>query len=71
MRSLAAVDLSDRRTARVFWGLPRICIETVLRTLNAEHGELHMRTAIPPGAILDIWQPGHPEYYRHTAIPRS
>jgi len=34
--------------------------------------ELHLRSADVPGEdILDIWQPGHPEYDRHEQLPRS
>lgn len=29
------------------------------------------RAAIPPEGIEDIWQPGHPEYDRHTGLVRQ
>jgi hypothetical protein len=39
--------------------------------LHGDHpeGELHYESDVPSEDILDIWQPGNPEYDRHTELP--
>lgn len=33
--------------------------------------EVHVRTAVPPTAVVAVWTPGHHEYDRHRALPRT
>lgn len=32
---------------------------------------INLRDDVAPSSIVEVWQPGHPEYNRHTELPRS
>jgi hypothetical protein len=67
-----AVDLGalGRDATLFFPPLHRLFVATILE-LNEVCGEAHIPTAVQGSEVVDIWQPGHPEYDRHPTLPGS
>jgi hypothetical protein len=68
---VARVDLSvSHRISPTFPDLSKLFIGTLLGT-DLTWGDVFLRSAVSPGDVLDIWQPGHPEYDRHGGLPAN
>lgn len=66
----AAVDLeAGERRSFTAPGLANVFLGTKLGLRDAG-GEVHTFVDIPAEDIIDIWQPGHPEYDRHRDLPQ-
>jgi hypothetical protein len=44
---------------------------TNLREPGSAYGDLIRRIDLPPHDIVDVWQPGHPEFDRHPELTRD
>ena len=42
-----------------------------LLDVEANYADVHYFTEVPPENVVEIWQPGHPEYDRHAELPRG
>jgi hypothetical protein len=67
---VAGLDLSQGRRPHMVW--PGVLNSFVARYLRFERcdSEVHYFSDIRPEHILDLWQPGHPEYDTHPDLPR-
>jgi hypothetical protein len=54
---------------RVFPGLAHLFVATWLG-VRERNCDVHLRAAVAGEDILDLWQPGHPDYDRHLGLPR-
>jgi hypothetical protein len=64
------IDLSsDHRTHLTFPSLSKLFVGAVLDT-EGRGADVFYRAAVPPEDVLEIWQPGHPEYDRNEGLPR-
>ncbi len=66
---VARVDLSAKARALTFPALGKLFVE-VAREPRSYHASVHHRDVVSPEEILDIWQPGHPEYDWYRDLPR-
>jgi hypothetical protein len=67
---VACVDLSvSHRVSPTFPDLHKLFVGTLLGT-EQTWADVHLRAPVLSGDILEIWQPGHPEYDRHADLPR-
>jgi hypothetical protein len=68
---VAALDLTRRHNDPYTWpALTKLFVGTLLE-LRGGAASVHCRQPIPAGDVPDIWQPGHPEYDLHPALPRD
>jgi hypothetical protein len=68
---VAAIDVSDRgRELRFDPALPKLFVGILLGTRD-NYADVFLQTAVPASDIIDIWQPGHPEYNRLSNLPSS
>lgn len=66
---VAAVDLgAGERSPFTAPSLTKVFLGTRLGLRDAG-GEVHTFADIPAEDIIDIWQPGHPQYDRHRELP--
>lgn len=66
---VAALDLRPPQKLSSWTSLQKVCVGTLLGT-ESTGAELHYYSDIPGERIVDIWQPGHPEYDRHDGLSR-
>jgi hypothetical protein len=67
----ASIDVnSGDHTAMVFPGLAKAFVGVALGLADAGC-EIHLFTDVPGSDVVDIWQPGHPEYDRHALLSPS
>jgi hypothetical protein len=67
---VVALDLSHRwRVHASYPSLEKLFIGKRLGLEDAG-SDVHYRAAVTGESILDIWQPGDPEYDRHSGLPR-
>lgn len=59
--------LAGHRMMRWFPPLCHLLLATWRRAPG--HADLHYSAPVPPDAVADLWQPGHPEYDRHRKLP--
>lgn len=68
---VAQLDIGRRHDdPYTFPPLSKLFVGSVLG-LGEQIAETHYRRPIPREDILGVWQPGHPEYDRHTRLPRE
>lgn len=60
---------SSWRRSVTFPSLAKIFVGTLLGTED-RGADVFYRDPVPPQDVVDIWQPGHPEYDRHAQLPR-
>lgn len=66
----ARVDLTvSSRVSPTFPALGKLFVATLL-DMGSRSADVRLRSPVAPEDILDIWQPGHPEYDRHQHVPR-
>ena len=65
---VAAIDLSTGwRASPTFPALNRMFVATVLG-LEDRVADVLYRAPVPASMVMDIWQPGHPDYDRHAPL---
>ncbi len=62
------IDLSAKERALTFPALGKLFVELAREPLSY-HASVHHRAAVPATAVLDIWQPGCPEYNCYRDLP--
>lgn len=68
---VAEINLGgDSQEHSVYPSLQHNLVECVLE-IEDLGASVHYRDPIPPEHIVDIWQPGHPEYDRHVQLARA
>lgn len=67
---VAAVDLTAPGRHDVWPGVLKTLVGTRLGLEDAG-ADMFYRAPVPAGAVLDIWQPGHPSYERFPNLPQG
>lgn len=68
---VAAIDLSESwKRHATYPSLHKVFVGRLL-DLGDLGADVFYRKPVLPEQIIDIWQPGHPEYERHKDLPRS
>jgi len=63
------IDLSVEARAWTFPALGKLFVEAA-RAPRSYHASVHHRAIVPAHEVLDIWQPGCPEYDCYRDLPR-
>jgi hypothetical protein len=67
---VAALEVNvDADEPRTWPAIHKVLVDTLLGS-ERPGCTVVCRRDVPAAAILDIWQPGHPDYDRHEALPR-
>jgi len=67
---VASADLSAETNRRYFPDPCKVFVRHVLH-LGRAWADIFLSRPIPPADILDLWQPGSPEYHRFAGLPRA
>lgn len=67
---VASVPVVDKDRFNIYPGLSNVLIGLRLG-IERPSAEIHLTMPIPGKNVLDILQPGHPEYDRHPHLPNS
>lgn len=67
---VAALEVdADADEPRTWPAIHKVLVDTLLGS-DRPGCDVVCRRDVPAAAILDVWQPGHPEYDRHGDLPR-
>ena len=67
---VVSVDMSvSHRVHASYPPLHKLFVGRLLE-LDDLGADVHYRQPVEAGQVLDVWQPGHPEYDRHPALPK-